>query len=29
MGSAAALQQALAFRDRRRYPPPGPLVTDV
>jgi pimeloyl-ACP methyl ester carboxylesterase len=26
MGSAAALQQALTVRDRRRYPPPGLLV---
>jgi pimeloyl-ACP methyl ester carboxylesterase len=27
MGSAAALQQALTVRDRRRYPPPGRLVS--
>lgn len=26
MGSAAAVQQALTIRDRRRYPPPGLLV---
>jgi hypothetical protein len=26
MGSAAAVQQALTVRDRRRFPPPGLLV---